>query len=125
MKRLLWIVIISSALLAACAAGGDAGAAIEGYIQALVAQDMDAAQNASCGAWEAAAQTEVRGFDGVSARLADLSCSATGTDGDFTVVSCAGTIIATYQGEDRPIDLSARDYLAVNEGGEFRMCGYK
>jgi hypothetical protein len=125
MKRLLLFVMISTALLGACGGGGDAGAAIESYINAVVAQDMDAAQNASCGAWEASAQTEVRSFDGVTARIEGLACTASGTDGDFTVVTCEGTIIATYQGEDRPIDLAARAYLAAHEGGEFRMCGYQ
>ena len=125
MKRSVLVVVLLGLTLAACGGGADAGAAIEGYIEAVVSQDMAAAQNASCGAWEASAQTEVRSFDGVSARLEDLSCTATGSEGDFTLVSCVGTIIATYQGEDRPIDLSARDYLAANEGGAFRMCGYK
>ena len=43
----------------------------------------------------------------------------------LAVVSCEGNIIATYSGEDAPFPLNARQYLSVEEGGEWRMCGYR
>jgi hypothetical protein len=126
--RIPLLLLIAALLFSSCAsAGGEADsapAAIERYIQAIVAQDETAAASLSCAAWEAEALTEVHAFDGVTARLEDLSCTEGPTE-DATVVNCTGTIIATYQGEDRPLDLSARAYLAVQEGGEWRMCGYK
>jgi hypothetical protein len=125
MKKMWFLILVSTSLLSACATSGDAGTAIEGYISAVVAQDMDTAVNTSCGAWEASAQTEVRSFDGVTARIDGLDCTTGAKDGEFTLVSCVGTITATYQGEDRPIELNARTYLAASEGGEFRMCGYR
>ncbi|MBI3160296.1 MAG: hypothetical protein HYZ26_11925 [Chloroflexi bacterium] len=129
MKRaILPILILTSLWLAACASGSGeadgAAAAIQNYIQAIVAQDETAAAALSCAAWEAEALTEVHAFDGVTARLEDFSCVEGPTE-DGTIVNCTGAIIATYQGEDRPLDLAARAYLAVQEGGEWRMCGYK
>ncbi len=126
--RMMLLLAFSASLLAACGTGGGSGtapAAIQAYIEAIVTQDATAAAGLSCAAWEAEALTEVHAFDGVTARLDNVSCAEGGPDGEATLVNCSGTIIASYQGEDRPLDLSARAYLAVQEGGEWRMCGYK
>lgn len=122
------LLILAALLLAACNAGGATGSApdaIQSYIEAIIAQDSAAAAARSCAAWEAEALTEVHAFDGVTARLENVACSEGGQEGEATIVNCTGNIIATYQGEDRPLDLAARAYLAVEEGGEWRMCGYK
>jgi hypothetical protein len=127
-KKLLLLVIaclLIAILLAACASSGAPSQAIADYVAALVAKDGAVLSNLSCAAWESDAQNELKSFDAVAVRLESLTCEATGSDAEFTIVHCEGTIYATYEGEDRPLDLSAKDYLAVEEGGEWRMCGYK
>ncbi len=125
---LLTVFLILASILAACGSGGnteDAAIAIEGYLTALADQDQDGLVNLSCAAWEANAITESQAYYGVETRLDGISCSFTETDGDFAVVSCEGNIIATYSGEDAPFPLNARQYLSIEEGGEWRMCGYR
>ena len=120
-------LLLAVLFLAACgsAASGEPAAVVENYLNALVDKDSDTLINLSCAAWEEGARTDSRAYDGVTARVENLSCTASGTDGDAALVSCQGTIIATYQGEDRPIPLDTRQYVAVEEGGEWRMCGYR
>ena len=123
---LLIITILLTTSLAACGDTQDGAAqAIEGYLTAMVEKDSAALINYACAAWEEGAQIDSAALDGVEAYLEGLSCTTAGTDGDFTLVSCEGNIIATYAGEDRPLPLDARQYLAIEEGGEWRMCGYK
>ena len=98
---------------------------IEAYLSALVQQDTDTLVNLSCAAWEQGALTDSAAYDGVTARLEGMQCAASGQEGDSILVSCQGNIIATYSGEDRPLPLNRVTYLTVNEGGEWRMCGYK
>ena len=128
MPKKIFLLFISGLfipiLLAACSSDG-APQAIEDYVQALVAKDADAMTNLSCADWEAGAQTELTSFEAVDVRLENLACATASSEGEYTLVHCTGTIYATYEGEDRPLDLSAKDYLAVQEGGEWRMCGYK
>jgi hypothetical protein len=33
--------------------------------------------------------------------------------------------MATYNGEDSPLDISARTYQVVQQGGDYLVCGYK
>ena len=46
-------------------------------------------------------------------------------DGDYTIVSCEGVIIANYGNEVLEINLADQNYLSIFEGGEWRMCGYR
>lgn len=119
------LIVILSTLLAACQSGPGPAAAIEDYIRALVDKDADSLISLSCNAWEEGARTDTRAYDGVETRLEGLECEQSSERDGETIVSCIGTIIGNYNGEDRPIDLAARDFLAVNEGGEWRMCGYR
>ncbi|MBN1429524.1 MAG: hypothetical protein JXB07_14210 [Anaerolineae bacterium] len=111
--------------LAACKEQDAPAQAIEGYIQALVDKDTDNLTNRSCAAWEEQAMTELDSFGAVSATLQDANCQSAGEDGDATLVTCAGSILATYNDEQREIGLDRQTYRAVYEGGEWRMCGYK
>ena len=125
----LHLLLLSACLLASLAGCGGwqaAGpaAAIEAYLQALVSQDADGVTNNSCSNWEADAMTEYNSFAAVTASLEDLSCRETGRDGADAQVSCSGQIVANYNGEDLEIDLSDRIYRVVEEGGDWRMCGY-
>jgi hypothetical protein len=114
-------------LIAACASQGSTGAsgAITTYIKSLVAKDANQLVNSSCSAWEANARQELRTFDAVTVTLQDLKCQEAGQDGETTLVSCSGKIVANYGNEVLEINLSDRDYQAITEGGEWRMCGYR
>jgi hypothetical protein len=116
-----------SLLLLACSRSGKpndgAVTAVETYIQALSDKNADQMIAASCAAWEEQAQLELDAFVGVQTRVEELACEVTGTEGEITLVSCAGQIIATYGAEDRNFPLDATAFQVVQEGGEWRVCG--
>lgn len=103
---------------------GAAPAAVEAYLQALVQQDLNRMISVSCADWEAQAKVEHNSFAAVSLELKDLKCQEIGSDSDFKLVDCSGSIIANYGAEDLEIDVAGRTYQVISEGGEWRMCGY-
>lgn len=125
----LFTILISTLflfILAGCASKQTSAAyTTQAYINALVSKDATMLSNLSCAAWEADAKTELDSFGAVTARLADLSCKEAGKDGNFTLVACTGKIIANYNGEDQTINLADRTYKVIQEGGNWRMCGYR
>ena len=127
-QSLLLLVVLFLPILSACSGTeqtNDAAAAIEAYNQALVAKDSNRLSNLSCASWEADAKNELDSFGAVSARLENPSCQVSGKDGEYTLVSCTGKIIADYNGENLEINLGDRTYKAIKEGGDWRMCGYR
>jgi hypothetical protein len=98
--------------------------AVATYIQALVERDENRAVAASCADWEAQAKVEYNSFSAVNLKLDGLSCQTIGQEDLYTLVKCNGSIIANYGAEDLNIDIASRTYRAVEEGGEWRMCGY-
>ncbi len=128
MKRIAALLLfgfIAALFLAGCSQKSGAASAVETYIKALVARDANGLSNASCAAWESDAQVELDSFTAVSISLDGLSCQEAGKDGNATLVTCTGKIKASYNGENQELDLSSRTYRAVQEGGDWRMCGYK
>jgi predicted small secreted protein len=127
-RLVLFTLLVISTLLAACGAqaggGSPAVQAVQSYLQALVAKDATKLANQSCKAWESEATLEMDSFQAVTAKLQGLSCQETGKDGAATLVNCKGAIVATYNGENQNLDLSPRTYKVVQEGGEWRVCGY-
>lgn len=121
------VTILSASALTACASGSEnaPAKAVEDYLNALVAKDADRLSTLSCGEWEDDALIELDSFQAVEARLDGLACEQTGTDGDAALVLCSGRIIATYNDEDQDLDLSVRTYQAVQEGGEWLVCGVR
>lgn len=121
------VVIIPALALAACTSGNDnaPAKAVEGYLKALVAKDADRLSTLSCSDWEDDALLELDSFQAVTTRLDGSACEQTGTDGDTALVLCKGKIIATYNNEDQELDLSARTYQVVQEGGEWLVCGVR
>ncbi|MCK5315444.1 MAG: hypothetical protein KAJ53_09990, partial [Anaerolineales bacterium] len=101
-----------------------APASIEEYINALVNKDENTLIIYSCADWESEAKSDFNSFSAVSVSLEDLTCQETGQDGDYTIVSCEGIIIANYGNEVLEINLADQNYLSIFEGGEWRMCGY-
>jgi hypothetical protein len=123
---LVLIVITLALILTACGTQkAPAASAVEGYLNALIGKDATKVSNLSCKAWQDQASLELDSFQAVTAKLKDLKCTAGDTDGAFTLVSCLGKIVATYNGENQEIDLSGRVYQVALEGGEWRVCGYK
>lgn len=126
MRKLILILAITLnvILLAACASNNDAPAqAVKNYLNALVNKEADKLPAFVCGEWEEDALIELDSFQAVTARLEDVSCSQTGTDGDTALVLCTGNIVATYNNEDQKLDLSVRTYQVIEQGGDWLVCG--
>ena len=121
----LLLALMATLFLTACSSSsGDASAqAVESYLNALVAKDADLIPTLVCGDWEDEAFIELDSFQAVEARLEDVACSQTGTEGDSALVSCTGSIVATYNEEDQEIDLSHITYQVVQQGGDWLVCG--
>jgi hypothetical protein len=124
-KVLFGMVILSLSLVfAACTTQGSAENAIEAYLDALVSKDVIRAVNVSCLDWEEGAHAEASSFEAVIVRLEDLECGAVSQVDGRAFVGCEGKIVANYGGEDQDILLAGRTYLAVQEDGVWKMCGY-
>lgn len=119
----LLVLLLVGLLLSACAEEGSATGAVEDYIKAKVASDADKLADLACNAWDAQAVLDAQSFESVKAEAEDLSCSEDGTDGDYTLVTCTGQIVAEYDGETRTQDLGGTTYRAIEEDGEWKMCG--
>jgi len=100
-------------------------AAIEAYLQALIDKDVNQMINMSCSGWESQARLEYDSFAAVDLSLEEIDCQSGGQEDSYAFVSCTGRIIASYGEEDLIIELSERVFKTVEEGGEWRMCGYK
>lgn len=125
-QRFLPVLLALTTLgLAACGSTDAPAQAVEDYLGALVAEDFDRVVNLSCAEFEAEAIAEVDSLEAVSARLENAGCQSAGEDGDYTLVTCSGSIVMTYNGEDRPIDLGRRTYRTIQDGGVWLMCGYQ
>jgi hypothetical protein len=125
----LGIILFSLALilsLASCSStSGKSAQAVETYLQAIVSQDANKMIAASCANWEPQARLEFDSFSAVKLTLNDLKCSETGQAKPYTLVTCTGSITANYGAEDQQIDIAGRTYQVIEEGGEWRMCGYR
>ena len=124
-KLILFLALVLAAIiLAACVSKSDAPVkAVENYLNALVNKEADKLPILVCGDWEEDALIELDSFQAVTARLDNLSCSQTGTDGDTALILCTGDIVATYNNEDQKLDLSTRTYQVVQQSGDWLVCG--
>ena len=125
MRKIFYILILGSIVLAACQ-GGKSGAVqtVENYYQAMVERDDARFASYTCAAWEEQALLEYDSFAGVEISLDGPSCQETGQEGDATLVSCEWKIAATYGSEQMDFPLDERLHRLVNEGGDWRVCGY-
>jgi hypothetical protein len=123
---IVFFVFIFTLMLVSCN-GGQNGAthAIASYIQALSNRDSVQISNLSCADWEQNALLEVDSLSAVGSKVVNLTCEQTGQEGGDTYVSCTGMLDLDYDGESQQIDLSTRTYIAHQEAGEWRMCGYR
>jgi len=130
MRKLALLVILLSMLalpLSACSgkSSDPASKAVEDYLNALVSKDSTKLSALSCASWETNALLELDSLQAVKTRLQGLSCKTTGTADGTSQVNCQGSIMATYNGEDQALDISARTYQVVQQGGDYLVCGYK
>jgi hypothetical protein len=98
---------------------------VEAYLQARVAGDVNSMVTLSCAAWEPQARLEHTSIQGREPKLEGLTCQSSSVEGSNAFVACQGKIITSYDGEQREIDLAERQFKLTQEGGEWRMCGYK
>jgi hypothetical protein len=125
---LLGIMLAMLALpLSACGSqvGDPASKAVVDYLNALVAKDGTKLSALSCASWEPSAVLELDSLQAVKTRLDGVSCKTSSTTSGTSQVNCQGRILATYNGEDQALDISARTYQVVQQGGDFLVCGYK
>ena len=134
MKRILFGILVITALLALAGCAGGAGSgqttqgassAVESYLQALVTQDTAKLSTLSCKDWEQQALLELDSFQGVTAKVENPGCVESGKDGSASLVKCQGKIVATYNNENQELSLTGRTYKVVQEGGDWRVCGYQ
>lgn len=114
-------MVLLSLTLAGCSQAGDPGAAMVKYLEARAAADADTIRGLSCAAWEGQAVAQADSFRSMNAQLENVTCQQSGTDGNFTLVTCDGRIVTTYNGENREWALGT--YRMAQEDGEWRMCG--
>jgi hypothetical protein len=127
LTHLVNIILLSLifSILTACSSKNDAAVnTIVNYINALSNKDTVQIANLSCSAWEKDALAEVDSLTAVGSTVEDLSCTVSGQEGNDVFISCAGHLALDYNGEAQQIDLSTRTYIARQDGGEWRMCGY-
>jgi hypothetical protein len=120
------LVAILSLLISACSKATDPAAkAVEDYLTALVNKDPTHLSALSCADWESSAQLELDSLQAVATKLQGLSCSVTSKNGIMSKVICQGSIVTTYNNDNQQLDLSARTYQVIHQGGDFLVCGYK
>jgi len=122
------LLIVTSLILTLIGCSNDqtgASKTVEAYVKALSKQDANQISTLSCSDWEQNALLEVDSFTAVSSEVKDLACQESGQDGGNVFVSCTGTLALDYNGDIQEIDLSSRTYIVRQEGGEWRMCGYR
>jgi hypothetical protein len=127
MFRYVLLLALLAFMIVTCQKTQVKGAAsvVGDYFKALVAKDANQAVNLSCAAWEQQAQLDADTFAINPAKAQNIQCKTAGKDGDATLVTCTGKLVLDYNGETQEINLADRTYRVVQEGGEWRMCGYK
>jgi hypothetical protein len=126
-QRFTILVLMIATMLAGCSSAGQksgAAIAVETYLQALASRDLNQMISTTCADWESQARLEYDSFAAVKLELKDLSCQETGQEQSYTLVACSGTIIANYGAEDLQIDVADQTFQVIQEGGEWRVCGY-
>ncbi|HEY3343095.1 MAG TPA: hypothetical protein VGK81_13790 [Anaerolineae bacterium] len=123
-------IALCAVTLLACAngnagGGGSAAQTVQAYLEARVQGDLDKMINLSCSDWEAQARVEATSFKSMKASLDGVACQDSGTAGQYSLVSCKGKIVTSYNGESRDWSVADHPYRVVKDGGDWRMCGYQ
>jgi hypothetical protein len=123
-------IALCAVMLLACSngnagGGGSASQTVQAYLEARVQGDLDKMINLSCSAWEAQARVEAASFKSMKASLDGVACQDSGTSGQYSLVSCKGKIVTSYNGESRDWSVADHPYRVVKDGSDWRMCGYQ
>ena len=129
MKRLLMntgrLLLALAFFLTGCQSSPSGAAdAIQKYLQARAASDVDQMTLLSCPTWEGQARIEAASFKAMNAKLDGVICQESGSASGATLVTCSGHIVTTYQGEARQWTVGDHPFKVVQQDGEWRMCGY-
>jgi hypothetical protein len=123
-RALILCTLLLLLILTGCAKKATAPQAIENYLKAKVSGNEDKLVSLSCKDWEAQAALDVVPFQSVEAKIDNLSCKKSGQDGSYTLVTCEGTLVIQYRGENpRSQSLSGTTSRALQEDGDWKMCG--
>ena len=123
MKRIafLFLLLALAALAVACSSssGSDPAQTVENYLQAKADSDADTIRQLLCSEMESAFERESRTFESVTGvHIEGMSCQQVG---ESPVVTCEGSILATYGTEETEFPLAS--YRVVEEDGEWKWCG--
>lgn len=124
---ILTSIFLSIILLSACSQKTDSSEAakpVEAFYNAIVSQNRDRVSSITCADWEKDALREVDAFMGVKSELKDFSCSVSSEEKDVAVVTCKGSIAASYGTEVTNFPLENRSHKVIKEQGEWHICGY-
>lgn len=127
-KTIIWAsIFFCIILLSACSKKTDSSEAtkpVEAFYNAIVTQNRDRVSSITCADWEKDAMREVDAFMGVKSELKDFSCSVSSEEKDEAVVTCKGSIAASYGTEVTNFPLENRSHKVIKEQGEWHICGY-
>lgn len=128
-KTILILLAFVTLLIAGCATDeSDPTApakAVENYLTARISKDNEAFQGTYCADFEGTAITEFDSFGSVEAELVDMVCTVDSVEDGTAQVSCTGSVDVVYDGENtNSLDLARQSYVATQEDGEWKMCGY-
>ena len=121
MRKIVVILLLITVLMVACSSSTEANPAetVERYLQAKADADADTISQLLCSEMENVLERESRTFESVTGvHIEGMSCQQVD---DSQVVTCQGTIIATYGTEDTEFPLAS--YRVVEEDGEWKWCG--
>ncbi len=121
MRKIVVLLLLVMFAAAACSSssGTDPAQTVEKYMQAKADADADTISQLLCSEIENVLERESRTFESVSGvHIEDMTCQQVG---ESEVVTCQGTIVATYGTEDMEFPLAS--YRVVEEDGEWKWCG--
>jgi hypothetical protein len=129
MKHSFILLIALTFILVGCAQDSSdpqaPAKAIEKYLEARISKDSDTFQGTFCADFELDALTDFDSFGAVEATLEDMTCEVGSVSDASAVVTCTGSVTVVYDGEDNnTLDLARFSYVAAQEDGEWKMCGY-
>lgn len=117
-------VLTLAIFLSGCSQSSGAVQAVDSYYKAILSQNADQLKAVTCADFQEQAQVELDSFQGVKMELQGYSCKENGKDGEATLVKCDGKIVATYGSDSMDFPLSDRVHQVVNDGGNWKVCGY-
>ena len=121
MRKISILPLLITFFIAACSSASEADPAqtVEKYMQAKADADGDTISLLLCSEMESVLERESRTFESVTGvHIEGMDCQQVG---ESDVVSCQGTIVATYGTEDTEFPLAS--YRVVEEDGEWKWCG--